>query len=223
MSGTIEFTGYTTLRCDFTALKVIENTVSAEPLTLSVKLAIEDIGHEHADYLINKLKFWMDQLLDNTFVFDAGREAGFKIAFPTTNNLMTCPGEPTDTLLTLLLLRKLKSIVPDGLVFLAVEIKNDYSNSSATITSLRVTEELPEFANEYCALELYPEEKSWWNRNDCFTYEFPLVDDVSKEEAYADSVHDIFKEFDEVYNLHDDNDDSDQEIIRVKAWKPKLA
>ncbi|OYW78863.1 MAG: phosphoglycerate mutase (2,3-diphosphoglycerate-independent), partial [Sphingobacteriia bacterium 32-37-4] len=110
--------------------------------------------HGNADYLINKLKFWMDQLLDNTFVFDAGREAGFKIAFPTTNNLMTCPGEPTDTLLTLLLLRKLKSIVPDGLVFLAVEIKNDYSNSSATITSLRVTEELPEFANEYCALEL---------------------------------------------------------------------
>lgn len=228
-NGINEFTGYTTLKSSFTSLKVDNSFVSPENITVSIKLGIDDIDFKLADYYINKVKYWIDESLANSFVFDSTKEEGFKIVLHSSNNLIFTPGPPTDTLLSLLLFRKIKSIVPSGLVFFELEVSNHSIDAASTITSLKLTEELPALAKDYCAIELYPDEPAWWMRSDPYTFELPVVDGLSREEAYTDgTLHNIFDDFEEAYayengDTEEDNHDEEQQIIKVKKWTPRLA
>lgn len=218
---------YTTINSDITCVKYYNNLFLAADYTIAATVVYNpDYSEEEINFEVNKLKFWIDETLNDCIIVDATDEMGAKIGLLSTNSLIHCPGVPNDALLAHILQRKCRSITSPALTFLSFKLTGMDTNTTTHFAAdeLPDSDALPSDIS-YVAIDVYGD-APWWKRPDGFCYEFMELEGKTFEEAYGDiNEYDILTEFAESYNLASEvlSASEDTEILKpsIGAWKPK--
>lgn len=215
--------GYTTVKCNVPVIRMYDGLLMNSELIISASIDVSNNSNEReSDKLINMIKFWIEESLDGIILVNATDEIDLKISLNTKNNVMYCPGVPTDSMVALLVYAKLVNIVENKIRIFKFELE---STDFGTVTTLcgDTTTALP-LTTEYSNIQVY-DIKPWWLRSDGYTVEFPYSDKDFDEAYPQKDTYDILTDFNNEYNEQvDDEEISElQEILEIKKkWKPKL-
>jgi len=185
---------FISLRYEFKAIRVIDQTLS--PTTIKIKADVSTLDDDSDDYgfrmevAINKLRYWVDQVLNDSVILFCGNEWALGSFMSedtpgspaTSNTVLLCPDEPTDACLAELLLCKLSAISQGVFDFHAIDIESsDGRGIGFTFVGGNPGVSFPEPTEWFMDKPNYFT-KPWWARGDASTLDvIPCEDDDLNE------------------------------------------
>lgn len=161
---------------EFHAVRAYNTTL--HPTTFQLKVSLTPahfdkrtpmVVEEKSEEGLQRLTFWKDTILDNCVIVDINGELVGSIVGAVDNNMMFCPGGPTDHLLVELLHAKISAILKGYFDIHAITLSS--TDTHGIETSFRSVDgyALP-------GIEYFPEEAlhsaPWWERDTIEICEF---------------------------------------------------
>ena len=182
-----EYRSIVTIPFKFSAVRIFGRNMN--PTELTAKLActpaksdertpkkIEEASQEG----MQRLTFWWDTIMDNVVIIDVQNEVIDNIVSSIENNVMFCPGLPSDHLIVELLHSKISAITKGFFDIHSISLRSEDTNGIETMFRNIDGYNLPGI--EYFpsqALHLVP----WWERDTIEVCEF-VKDAVVEDELY---------------------------------------
>ena len=192
--------------------------ISAAKITLNIACSpIDDdsIGYaelgQKAMIGFQRLKVWLEALLDNIILIDVGSDLLAELQENVHNNIMFIPGNPDDSMLSVVLHSKMSAITKGLLSIHSISLRaSDTDNIERFYRNL--TGEYPLPGIEYLGEEV-SHDTPWWTRPTIDVCEY-LKDEDEEENVFIraiDPLSDIGKEY--------LTNGEEADIIVFDAWK----
>ena len=172
-----------------------------------------------------KLKFWIDYVLDGIIVASQDSELAGQLSYITENPVVMTPMAPSDSHLLQLLHAKFRAIVGDDLHIQLMTLTN---MATGTVCKFNTDEQmyaLPE-GDDY--MEDLHFDTPWWHRKTMdfadFTNEEVAMDkDIQEYISHEDPLVEFERELLRSYSEVTDRKPRSAEIIKMpKKWTPKI-
>lgn len=191
-------------RNSFTALRVYNNTISPESWQISFDFFPIDEEYDHLslNIALEKITYLIEEVLYFSLIIGNNNDWAVENLISASNNVVLCPGEPTDEMLAVLLRNKFDAIANNVLSIGIFEISSSLVNYVyfGFDENEGLIDNLPD-------MKSWVGEKSyfslpWWHRNDASTLDVVPSDDadLSKPPEFAYSLDFINDEYYKVYN-----------------------
>jgi hypothetical protein len=210
-----------TLKCK--VIKVIDKML----IPTSVKLIADIIPEEDekiADYLIlgalTKIKFWFEQIVDKSVLFNRNNEWALNSFVDSTgtqqleNNLMVLPEDPTDELLAQVFQCKMNALGNNHILFGPIEIITDNPTGVSFLFSGDGEMHLP-LMSEWVGERSHFTDP-WWCRNDA-----SMLDIIPEPDADLTEIPAFAKNLDFIIDALRPSDTPVAGVIRP-SFKPEI-
>lgn len=172
-----------------------------------------------------KIKFWMDYILDNVILSRQDNEVAINLSYTANNSVVLTPYYPSDSHMVQLLHAKFQSIAGNDLDIGLITLQNLDSNTRCKFSTYDDNYSLPE-GDDYMENMYY--DTPWWFRNTMDFADF-TQEDIDNDPELAEFVHgeDPLVEFErellKSYSEHSNREPKTAEIIKMpKKWSPKI-
>jgi hypothetical protein len=199
------------------------------PVTLEMKFEICSLNTNNklVYYKINRILYFIQNVLDKSVFITPDQSEHFAMMINAIdNNVVFCPQEPRDEVISLLLYSKfnamlgnnkihigdLEVVSSDNMLSVNFESYAFLNNTNASFSSFIGLSDM-----EYCSGFNMVHNQPWWDRDDGFTYDFILPEDDERDidEFYQDvELQDPLSELpayeydDEEYSIESKNADA---------------
>lgn len=204
----------------FRGTRFIDNMMFATNWSLEAELhVIEDIDSEYFNYYLDKINFFIDEIIQNSIFIDLENDNlplffDIENAATLNNNVVLLPDDATDMAILYVLQKKLFSL-SNGKIYpttMILKSDNDKKCNYKFTGHIEDTELAPDWINDHSWLKTM-----WWNRNDISTF------DLWGEEIDSDLRATFTKNLDDLLKsqIVSEQENTTADIIRVD-FKPKL-
>lgn len=173
------------------ATRVIDDQLYPCTLDVSFEIDDEDADDTEFEIFISKAKLWFEQIVNHSVMFGITEDDSVRMLFGedgefrVSNRLFACPSTPSDQLLSVLFLAKLRAMATDGLDIHTVSIHSDNAYN-LTMTAAGDTEgNLPTARELFGPDVLLYFEEMWWDRADASIFDAPVPKGAKKEDRPA--------------------------------------
>ena len=229
--GKNRITNHMSMEFEFSGIRLLEGSLIPVEWEISVDLVaieknkkLKEDAEKNASIAYQRLFFWLETNLPGIIVVDVGNSEDLYIANLSTNVMMYCPGIPYNDTIAQLLHSKLTKISDNKIIIGEIRVR---SSDMSAVYSYNVGDDgydLPDTTQYYTEGKMR-DEVPWWRRNDGFSFDFILPDELSTpvEDLFNDIV-DPLNEFDKLVNESFDKFGAVKEparIVQVDKWKPR--
>lgn len=145
--------------------KLVENRLYASQCTIKLDIEFDrKIDSDTHREQLGVLRWWIDNILDNSVAFSVKNPIDTKIFEQLDNHLMFCPEEPHDYLLLLLIVAKINAIGNNAYEVITSTINSNSSQGFGNTLVGDPLDMLPDADNWMGIVRYY--DLPWWDRPD---------------------------------------------------------
>ena len=161
----------------FRIIRILENHIVSGDCDLEMDIDISPSADPaQAKNRLKSMKLWMDKFLDGCVAFGVNTEVDTTFLEQISNNVMMCPDDPHDYLLTILIHSKLSAIGAGDIRISRTKLMTDAGEGFSNTVEGTAEEWLPNI--EEWMGPRYFWSAPWWNRADSsMTDLIPAADD----------------------------------------------
>jgi len=213
----------------FSGMRV--NGTSIIPVTWTFTIEITPISHPEQGKInksviaYEKVKFWIENVLEDLIVAIQDSDIGVNLAYGTDNPTLLTPYVPTDNHLVHIIHAKLNAIGGEELYIGLTTLSSSETMHTCKFNTLTGNYNLPEGDNY---IEDMYHDTPWWHRPSFDFADFTanevegdpeLQAFLSAEDPIVEFEHSLIKAYDD----HTDKKPEKAEIIKMpKKWSPKI-
>lgn len=224
---------FMTFNFKFRACRLQSTYITPVNFTVSVDIVIPDEKAKTKEQVekdsftsLQKISYFFENILDNVIIADVLNLEDLEICNSLSNDVLFCPGSPSDDIIARLLHAKVIALSNNIFAVGKMVLSADDTQYTFTLQPIPNENILPKTTSEYLDGVSLQHSIPWWNRNDGFIYEIIIPDNEDPSEAVDELPIDPFIQFnkfiDELMQESLVNTNSvPAKLVQVEKWKPK--
>lgn len=193
-------------------IRLMDSALVSEKIIIKIHFeSIESTNGESVTQRLNAIGNWLENYLNNSVFYNIHTEDNTELFDTLTNNLVMCPDEPFDYLVSLLIYSKLLAFCGDDIRIKNISFESN-EHGFGQIISGDPTEILPTMSEWMGPRHFH--DKPWWQRTDSST-----VDMMPEPHEDLKKVPELG---DELINVPSKSNVSAFPSQKKSTWTPKI-